>query len=174
MVFQLILAAGLTVTAATAASGGAPSIEQAAIVAQSQRLDRGFERKDFSAWRHVLADGFRVNSPGEKPLTKQQFINEAMREVAAALEPISVQIKPAEIRTKGARGNGMWRELTCYGVRDKHKLRRRFCYRQSFRDGWEKVGNEWLETRIDYSSGSKFFLDGKRISRRQVRQMLGH
>ena len=169
-----VSASALIICVVISISSPALATDRSAIQAQSRKLDRAFEKRDFRVWWRVLAPSFTASGPNSKTLTKEEYIDEAKSEARAALPPISVRNKLVSLRVQGGSADARWREFTCYGFRHKDRIKHRLCYRQFFRDEWRKTGTEWQATRTVYSVGSKFFLDGRLVGRQQIKKMLAN
>jgi hypothetical protein len=133
-------------------------------------MDRAFEEKNLAVWDQVLTDDFRGITP-RKNFTKAEFVSGGTAEAKSAIAPVSVDIRHTRIDVKGGMARAHSRERTCYGLRVPQSGVRRLCYRQSFSESWRKERGTWKLARIRYSPKQEFRLDGKIISRQQLREI---
>jgi hypothetical protein len=158
------------IVGALVSCGAAAPGDYAAIDAQTRKLERAFETKQFASWHRILSAGFRAGQSGPG---KSAFIKAGKAEAARALPPISVKVH--NVRFENLRGGDVRteaKELTCYTFVTRKLVRHRLCYRQHFTETWSKERGVWKLTAIDDLPGGDVQIDGKHVSRAEARSIM--
>lgn len=147
------------------------SSDRALIEAQAKRMDRAFETRQMHVWDEVMASDFRAISPA-RTYCKAEYLAGGTEEANSARPPVSVNIAHRET-VQGLEATGEARERTCYTIKGKDGQTHRLCYRQQFSERWRKEGGVWRLTEIRYSPHRSFRLDGRLITRDEMRTIIG-